>query len=253
MNLRELAFRVGVKLGRHRSIPFDDLAIPSSEGPSLAHEYPGDLARDFFAHDGRLVHKWVQYLEPYERHFAPYRGTSVRMLEIGVSQGGSLELWRKYLGPDAVLFGVDIDPRCKGRVDAPNQVRIGSQDDPAFLKSVVSEMGGVDLVLDDGSHIGRHQLASLNTLFPLLSDRGLYVIEDLHTAYWPRTHDGGYRRPGTGIEILKDMIDDLHAPYHDHGPKTIAGARIGSMTFYDSVAFIEKRTATRLGHIQIGG
>lgn len=32
------------------------------------------------------------------------------------------------------------------------QVRIESQDDAKFLESIVTEMGGVDIILDDGSH-----------------------------------------------------------------------------------------------------
>ena len=42
--------------------------------------------------------------------------------------------------------------------------------------------GGVDVVLDDGSHecaIPRQP----KVLFPRLSDGGVYMIEDLHTAY----------------------------------------------------------------------
>jgi len=52
------------------------------------------------------------------------------MLEIGVSFGGSLEMWREYFGPEATIFGIDIDPECANRFARPNQVRIGSQDDP---------------------------------------------------------------------------------------------------------------------------
>ncbi len=69
--------------------------------------------------------------------------------------------------------------------DAPNQVRIGSQDDPAFLRSVIDEMGSPDIILDDGSHVSDHQKISFETLWPLLKVGGLYVIEDLHTAYFP--------------------------------------------------------------------
>ena len=54
-----------------------------------------DLNRMFADHDGRLVHKWTQYLDLYDRHLASRRGTAVRMLEIGVALGGSLDLWRK--------------------------------------------------------------------------------------------------------------------------------------------------------------
>ena len=106
------------------------------------------------------------------------------MLEIGVFMGGSLALWRKFLGPDAVIFGIDINPSCIAFDGQFACVRIGSQDDPQFLRSIVAEMGGIDVVLDDGSHIASHQRASFDLLFPLLSDGGHYIVEDMHTAYW---------------------------------------------------------------------
>ena len=253
MHLRDVATKVREKFGSRERATVGDFSIPASEAPRLAAEATSDLAKTFYAHEGRLIHKWVHFFEAYERHFARYRGRPVRMLEIGVFQGGSLEMWREYFGIDAVLFGVDINPDCAARVDAPTQVRIGSQDDPDFLRSVVAEMGGIDIVLDDGSHIGRHQVASFQTLFPLLEEGGLYAIEDLHSSYWGDGYEGGYQRPGTGIEFLKQMIDDMHAPYHDHAPGTVAGADIAAMTFHDSMAFLEKRRAVRPGHIQVGG
>ena len=203
-----------------------------------------ELERIFYAHKGRLIHKWAHYFSIYERHLNAYRNTPVRMLEIGVSQGGSLEMWRAYFGGNATIFGVDIDAKCADRVDAPNQVRIGSQDDPEFLKSVVAEMGGVDIVLDDGSHVAEHQAASYNALFPLLSDGGLYMIEDLHTSYW-RSFGGGYRRRGAGIEFLKDMVDDMHSWYHTHPARTPYRDQVGGVHMYDSIAVIDKQLQTR--------
>jgi hypothetical protein len=228
-----------------------DFSVPSSARDGLLAASKSDLARIFYSHDGRTAHKWLHYLDIYERHLQQYRGTDVRLLEIGVDQGGSLEVWRKYFGPAATIFGVDINPDCATRVNAPNQVRIGSQDDPAFLKRVVHEMGGIDIVLDDGSHIAHHQAASFAVLFPLLPEGGCYIIEDMHTAYWLGEHRGGLKRRGTAVELVKEMIDDLHRWYHaqrrpSHGP-------IGAVHVYDSIAIIEKRTASQPGHICVPG
>ena len=52
-------------------------------------------------------------------------------------------------------------------------------------------MGGIDIVLDDGSHNMKDIIVSLESLFPMLNDGGVYMIEDLHTAYW-RKFGGGY-------------------------------------------------------------
>src|SRR5262249_46695873 len=72
----------------------------------------GELELTFYAHNGRIAQKWHHYLEIYERHFEHLRATApaVRILELGVSGGGSLQLWRKYFGPAARIVGIDIDP-----------------------------------------------------------------------------------------------------------------------------------------------
>ena len=251
MALYDLFYRVGAKLGLYRPMSAGIHAIDPGRLPDLAAKAQGELAHLFFAHDGRTVHKWTHYFSHYERHFGRYRGDGIKMLEIGVFLGGSLELWRKYFGPKAIIYGIDVNPACADRVSLPNQVRIGSQDDPEFLRSVFAEMGGLDIVLDDGSHVGRHQSASFDTLFPLLRDGGLYAIEDLHTSYWPGPSgvEGGYRRSGTGIELIKTLIDDMHARFHRKGARR--AAEIAGIHIYDSIVFIEKGQPVADGHIRV--
>jgi cephalosporin hydroxylase len=221
------------------------------ERAALARESQSDMARLFFERKGRPAHKWVHYLDIYERHFAPFRQKPVRMLEIGVSYGGSLELWRSYFGAEATIFGVDIEPKCASRVDAPNQVRIGSQRDPDFLASVVAEMGRPDIILDDGSHVACHQLASFRTLFPLLRTGGLYVIEDAHSAYWAES-GGGYGRRDTAIGLAFQIIHDMHAWYHGKATRTTAKTEIDGIHVYDSMIVIEKGNKSPPRHMYSG-
>ncbi|MFZ2651209.1 MAG: hypothetical protein WA210_13990 [Burkholderiaceae bacterium] len=72
-----------------------------------------DLEQFFNQHTGRLIHKWRHYFEIYDRHFARFRGRPVNIVEFGVSQGGSMLIWKHYFGPDVKVFGVDINPNCK--------------------------------------------------------------------------------------------------------------------------------------------
>jgi 23S rRNA U2552 (ribose-2'-O)-methylase RlmE/FtsJ len=143
----------------------------------------GDLLDLFATNKDYIVHKWHHYIPLYERYFSSFRGRKIRFLEIGVSHGGSLQMWRKYFGDDAIIFGIDIDAECEKYNGQAGQVRIGSQTDKNFLESVVKEMGGVDIVLDDGSHVMKHITTTLEYLFPSLTEVGVYMIEDLHTAY----------------------------------------------------------------------
>lgn len=206
----------------------------------------------FAAHDGPLVHKWLHYLPVYDRHFAGLRGTDVSILEIGVSKGGSLQLWREYFGPEARIFGIDIDPDCRRFDGRHGQVRIGSQADPAFLQGIVAEMGGVDVVIDDGSHMQSHVEASFHTLFPLLNPGGIYLVEDLHTAYWP-TFEGGYRRRTSFIETAKDIVDDMHHWYHRRRTRQpVAKDLVTGVHFYDSIVVLDKNPARRPAHVMVG-
>ena len=233
---------------------YDEARAARSDSTAL-----GDL---FYNHTGRTVYKWTHYLPAYDEVLQHFRAgfplsdgghRPLRMLELGVFHGGSLQIWRQFFGPDASIWGIDINPECEA-VDDPNlEVRIGSQADPAFLTAVVQEMGGVDLVVDDGSHIARHQRASFETLFPLLSDGGVYVVEDTHTSYW-WDYGGSYRLRRSFLGLTKQLIDDMHAWYHGHGSNNPVRAdlSISKITIYDSIVAIHKLARSRPMVVRFG-
>lgn len=214
--------------------------------------FDGDLLDIYAGNEGVKVHKWHHYLPLYDRYFGRYRGTPVKFLEIGVNNGGSLQMWRRYLGKDAVLCGIDINPDCAQYDGQSGMVRIGSQDDPVFLAKVIEEMGGVDVVLDDGSHRMPHIDASLKVLFPLLSQGGTYMIEDLHTAYYPR-FGGGFQEPGNFFNTVRKMIDDMHMWYHNKGtPQVPELAReFSGVHVHDSIVVIDKAARLRPTHSRV--
>lgn len=221
--------------------------------PPLDAGEDGSFERLFWNHQGYTINKWHHYLPLYDRYLTPWKGTAVRVLEIGVAKGGSLALWRKFFGDDAILFGVDIMERCARFDGIDGKVRIGSQDDAAFMNAVVDEMGGVDIVLDDGSHYSRHIRASLDILFPRLSVGGLYCIEDLHAIYWP-THEGGYQDDNTFANDVRQMFDDMHHWYHGL-PQRVAGTQdmLGAMHLHDSLVVLEKADVKRPVFSRRGG
>jgi len=230
--------------------PLREFAVYDLDDAKMSEQANGPLAEIFFSGRGRRVHKWLHYLPIYERYFSALRDKDIKFLEIGVFGGGSLDMWRDYFGPSATLFGVDINPDCAGLATPPTQVRIGSQDDATFLRGVVEEMGGVDVVLDDGSHVGKHQWSSFVTLFPLLREGGVYMIEDTHTSYW-RRFAGGFLRPGTAIEFSKRIVDDMHGWYHRRARLPEACYQIGAVHFHDSIIVIEKQRRSRPMHVII--
>lgn len=198
------------------------------------------LWSDFMNNSGRVIHKWTHYFPIYESHFARYVNRPMTFLEIGCGKGGSLQMWKRYLGPFAQIVGLDLNPQCRAFEEEQIAIRIGDQKDPRFLDAVLSEFGAPDVVLDDGSHIMNDILQTFRFLYPRTSASGVYVVEDLHTAYWEE-YGGGARREGTFIEVCKSLVDELNAD-HSRGqiPATDFGRSTLSMHFYDSVVAFER-------------
>ncbi|WP_200306938.1 class I SAM-dependent methyltransferase [Paracraurococcus ruber] len=198
------------------------------------------LWAEFLGHQGRVIHKWKHYFPAYERHFGRYVNRPLTFLEIGCGEGGSLQMWKRYFGPHARIVGIDIRPECAAFEEDQIHVRIGSQADPEFLRGVIGEFGRPDIVLDDGSHVMEHVVASFACLYPLVRDDGIYMVEDLHTAYWDE-YGGGLQRPGSFMELCKHLLDELNADWtRDALPPTPFTRTTQSMHFYDSIAVFER-------------
>jgi hypothetical protein len=196
--------------------------------------------QDFMTHDGQPIDKWAHYFPIYDRHFSGYVNKSLTFLEIGVARGGSLQMWQRFFGPLAKIVGIDIQERSKSYAVPGTFVRIGDQSDERFLQSIIDEFGVPDVVLDDGSHRMEHISRTFDFLYPKLPKNGVYMVEDLHTAYWDE-YGGGVSKPDTFINISKDFIDRLNAD-HSRGqvtPNFITRQTFG-ISFYDSVIVFEK-------------
>jgi len=202
----------------------------------------GELEDHFQRHTGRMVTKWRHYFEIYERHFAQYRGRPVRLVEFGIWHGGSLQLWRKYLGPEAHIVGVDRNAACSALAEPGTDIFIGDQSDAATHRALRERYGTFDIVIDDGGHRMDEQVTTFRELYPALSAGGVYLVEDVHTSYHGHW-GGGLRRPGTFVEFAKQLIDQLHAW---HGPPPGMQADYVTQTafglhFYPAVFVVEKR------------
>ncbi len=199
-----------------------------------------ELYNDFLNNTGRSIHKWRHYFSAYERHFRRFVGLPIVFFEIGSGGGGSSQMWRRYFGPLAKIVTLDIRPECKAFEDDQVKVRIGDQSDLTFLQSVIDEFGAPDIVLDDGSHIMHHVLASFKFLYPKVTRSGVYMVEDMHTAYW-ENYGGGLRHPESFIEFCKSHIDELNGQFTgDPSLVTDFTNSTISMTFYNSIVTFER-------------
>jgi len=212
-----------------------------------------DLEKYFTENTGRLIHKWNHYFEIYDRHFSRFRGTDVHIVEFGVSQGGSLQMWKKYFGPDCKILGVDINPHCKDLEEDQVEIVIGDQGDRKFLKSIANKIPRIDILIDDGGHRMRQQINTFEELFPHIDKKGVYLCEDLHTSYWPG-FGGGYGKRGSFIEYSKDFIDYINA-WHSMSKKlsvTEFTESVHSLHFYNSILVIEKRVIEKPCELKTG-
>lgn len=211
--------------------------------PELLAQAANPVEAHFYSHQGRVTGKWAHYLEVYDRYLSRFRDRPVRLLEIGIRHGGSLQLWRRYLGPQAMIHGLDLNPGVAAIDDPDLRVHVGDQSDHGVLDRILAEAGGFEVVIDDGGHHAHDQIASFEHLFPQLSDGGVYICEDLHSSYW-RYYGGGLGRPGTFVEHLKGLLDVLHNRYLEDGERREVAPwqrHIHAVSVYDSIAVIEKR------------
>lgn len=190
--------------------------------------------------------KWQPYFEIYERHISRFRNTSSTIVEIGVQNGGSLDMWSKYLGDHARVIGIDVDPACaKLNFNRPNiNVVIGDQSNPTFWDNFFQQVGSVDIVIDDGGHFMDQQIQTFEKAFPKINLGGVYICEDCHTSYWD-SYSGGLQRPGTFIEYSKTYIDTVNYNWAEQKPIEFNRRRqisenLTSVIFYDSVVVFEK-------------
>jgi len=213
-----------------------------------------DLEKYFTSNTGKLIDKWKHYFEIYDRHFSRFRGKAVHLMEFGVFQGGSLQMWKNYFGPQAKIYGVDINPHCKQLEEEQVEILIGDQENRTFLKSLAKKIPHIDILIDDGGHTMKQQVHTFEELFPHIEKNGVYLCEDMHTSYWPE-HGGGYKKPGSFVEYSKNFIDQINAWHSLDARRLKVGefARsVHSLHFYDSILVIEKRPIDPPSHSQTG-
>jgi cephalosporin hydroxylase len=209
-------------------------AVVGSRGDTMS------LWEEFLNHNGRPIHEWAHDFPVYERHFSRYVNQPVTIFEIGCGGGGSLQMWKRYFGPNALIVGIDIEPGCADFAEDQIAVCIGDQSDANFLGTVIERFGAPDIVLDDGSHVMEHVGASFSFLYPRTAADGVYMVEDLHTAYWD-DFGGGLNRAGSFIERCKGLLDELNANWTGGAlaPTDFTRSTV-SMHFYDSIAVFER-------------
>ena len=151
------------------------------------------------------------YLEVYDLFLSRWTDKDIKLLEIGIHKGGSLQLWRDYF-PRGTIAGVDLELPPGFIPGERIQLFKGSQADTQFLSQVAKSIApeGFDIVIDDASHIGELSKTTFWHLFHHhLKPGGLYAIEDWGTGYFDDFPDGNKFDP------KPSALDPF--PCHSHG------------------------------------
>lgn len=191
----------------------------------------------------RYTSKWSHYFELYEQYFHKFRFKEPVVLEIGVDNGGSMEMWAEYFGSDddhpCEIIGIDNRLKVTDLDIYGTSILHGEQGDPNFWDKFNQEQGPMDIVIDDGSHYSNHQILSFEKLFPHMNDGGIYFVEDTHSSYMD-TFYGELKGSWTFIEYCKNIIDTLHEDHYSVTTLYPWMRWIKGIHFYDSVVVIEK-------------
>jgi hypothetical protein len=197
------------------------------------------LIEIFKQNNDRPIHKWLHYFDLYERHLSKYRNKPIKLLEIGVQGGGSLQMWKQYFGPDSEILGIDIHEEFKFAEDQIT-VEIGDQSDEIFLKRICEEHGPFDIIIDDGSHIQSDVLNSFFFLYPTLNNGGCYIVEDTHTAYF-NIFQGGLRSNTNSISVFSNFVHNMNIEYMEE-PFNPVIENLSGLSFYNSMIVFEKES-----------
>lgn len=175
-----------------------------SSGKSLADLYD--------EHSGKLSDKWEFYLSSYDLLFRDFRSRKVRILEIGIQNGGSLEVWAKYFPNFEKIVGCDIDEKCSRLTydDDRISVVVGDATDPTTEQRIIGLSGQFDIIIDDGSHESGDIFKAFARYFRHLAPGGLFVAEDLHCSYWKEDFNGGLHAPFSSISFFKRLADVIN-------------------------------------------
>lgn len=191
---------------------------------------------------GNVADKWSSYLREYDRLFAAYTTRLVNFLEIGVQNGGSLDVWASYFAKGSRIVGCDINPLI-GELQfesAGVAVVIGDINQVATRNSIFKQAQLFDIVIDDGSHTSPDIIQTFCSLFGRVADGGLYVIEDMHCSFW-LNFGGGLHHPKSAYAFFKALVDVCN---YEHW-----GLPIKPAEFMISLGFDVGELAEYLGHI----
>lgn len=183
------------------------------------------------------------FLNFYGRFLDSMRDKSIKLLEIGVLNGGSVRTWKEYFR-NGKIIGVDIDPATKAHEQDRIRIEILDQSKDQDLDLLVAQ-APFDVIVDDGSHVWTHQILTFQKLIGTVAPGGFYIIEDLDTSYGkyvPNYHGGATESAAAYLQRLARLVVGQRVLNLDEEPDAFQRSlfpRIDFITFYRGAALIK--------------
>ena len=191
---------------------------------------------ELFIESQKYSSKWIKYFDVYDSVFEKFRNKKIVFVEVGVLNGGSLEMWKKFFHPESRIIGIDFNPECKKFEKPGIEIFTGDQSDENFWNNFYKKIGKIDILLDDGGHTNRQQIITTIKSVPNINDGGILMIEDTHASYL-----GEFGNPikYSFINFTKKIIDDLNFKYPNLGKfKVSLNDYIYSIQYYESFVIV---------------
>lgn len=139
------------------------------------------LLQLYDAHDGYGCDSWSGTLIHYDRTLRGMRNAPIRLLQVGVQNGGSLEVWGKYFSDSRIILGCDTDEKCAAlHFDDPRIKVIQADAASPYAKTKIMQVcGQFDVIIDNSAAEQRDCIAVFLNYFLNLAEGGIYVVEGL--------------------------------------------------------------------------
>jgi hypothetical protein len=166
------------------------------------------LANKYKSDKGTIEGSCHSFSEIYEDYLHDKKDKILNVLEIGIWDGSSLNMWYDYFS-NANIIGLDIENKKQYENDRISCDIIDQSSELELEQFVNNSKVLFDFIIDDGSHHMRDQQITFAHFFKLLKPGGIYVIEDLHTSLcehgtmlYNRHIEIFYDKSNTTLELL---------------------------------------------------
>ncbi len=180
--------------------------------------------------------KYDSYFPVYEAMLQKYVGREVTIVEVGVFNGGSLFMWRKFFGPKARIIGIDLNPDAREWEKHGFEIYIGDQSSDTFWAELFQKIGKVDVLIDDGGHTNLQQIVTSHHAIQNINDGGVLIVEDVHTNYF---REFGNPSRYSFVNFAHRIVDGVNSrAYSLRRTYAEYSSRVYSVSFFESmVAF----------------